>query len=39
MKLAIGEVNVKVSEYLVNQLIKYDVTDTFGIPGGVILRF
>lgn len=39
MNLVIGEVNVKVSEYLVDQLIKYDVTDTFGIPGGVILRF
>ena len=28
-----------VAEYLVDELIKYGVTDAFGIPGGVILRF
>ena len=28
-----------VAEYLVNEIIKYDVTDIFGIPGGVILDF
>lgn len=27
-----------VAEYVVNKLIEYGVTDTFGIPGGVILR-
>lgn len=27
-----------VAEYIVDELVKYGVTDTFGIPGGVILR-
>lgn len=27
-----------VAEYIVNELVAYGVTDTFGIPGGVILR-
>lgn len=27
-----------VSEYIVSELIRYGVTDTFGIPGGVILK-
>lgn len=27
-----------VAEYIVSELIKYGVTDTFGIPGGVILK-
>lgn len=27
------------AEYVVNELIKYGVTDAFGVPGGVILRF
>ena len=31
--------NMKVSEYLVSELIKQGVTDAFGIPGGVILPF
>lgn len=30
---------MQVAEYIVDELIKYGVTDTFGIPGGVILRF
>lgn len=29
---------MKVSEYIVNKLIEYKVTDAFGIPGGVILK-
>ncbi len=29
---------MKVVDYVVDELIKYGVTDTFGIPGGVILR-
>lgn len=29
---------MQVAEYVVDELIKYGVTDTFGIPGGVILR-
>lgn len=29
---------MQVAEYIVGELIKYGVTDTFGIPGGVILR-
>lgn len=29
---------MKVSDYIVKTLIEYGVTDTFGIPGGVILR-
>ena len=30
---------MKVSEYMVQKLIEYGVTDAFGIPGGVILKF
>ena len=30
---------MKVSQYLVEKLIEYKVTDVFGIPGGVILDF
>lgn len=30
---------MKVSEFIVNRLCQYGVTDVFGIPGGVILRF
>ncbi|MFG6367699.1 MAG: thiamine pyrophosphate-binding protein [Lachnospiraceae bacterium] len=30
---------MKVSEYLVQKLVEYEVTDVFGIPGGVILDF
>jgi acetolactate synthase-1/2/3 large subunit len=29
---------MKVADYVVDELIKYGVTDTFGIPGGVILK-
>lgn len=31
--------NMTVSEYLVDYLIRYNVTDAFGLPGGVILDF
>lgn len=30
---------MKVSDYLVNELVRIGVTDVFGIPGGVILEF
>lgn len=30
---------MKISQYLVDKLIEYGVTDVFGIPGGVILDF
>lgn len=30
---------MKISEYLVQKLIEYEVTDVFGIPGGVVLDF
>ena len=30
---------MKISQYLVQKLIEYEVTDVFGIPGGVILDF
>ena len=30
---------MKVVDYLVNTLIKFEVTDVFGIPGGVVLEF
>lgn len=30
---------MRVSDYMVDRLIKYGVTDAFGVPGGVILRF
>lgn len=30
---------MKVADYLVQRLIEYNVTDTFGIPGGVLLDF
>lgn len=29
---------MKASDYIVDELVKYGVTDTFGIPGGVILH-
>ena len=29
---------MNVAEYIVEELISYGVTDTFGVPGGVILR-
>lgn len=30
---------MQVADYVVKELIKYDVTDTFGVPGGVVLKF
>lgn len=30
---------MKISQYLVQKLIEYEVTDVFGIPGGIILDF